>query len=377
MIPKRFSHDGFGKIFILKKIDALIGKPLIFISTLFSKKEGSSKFVFPVKRVLFVRPGGIGDAVLLLYAIKALKDVFPESEIEVLAEKRNGEIFKMVPWVKRLFLYDNPSDLIKVIFNSYDIVIDTEQWHYLSAFIVSLIRAKVKIGFATNNRKYVFDYKILYDHRDYEVTSFLNLLEPITRGVSNKVSIGQPIVDLKDVFCPISDDDPWIAISPGASIWERRWDKNNFKEIAQWLSDKNLRIVVVGGKRDKTIGDYITNFSENHLNLAGKLSLSGTAKVLSKCKFLITSDSGIMHLAIAVGTPVIALFGPGIEEKWAPRDKKSIVINRKYPCSPCTRFGYTPLCPYNVRCIKDITIEEVKEAINEILDKINSYSSLD
>jgi len=102
------------------------------------------------------------------------------------------------------------------------------------------------------------------------------------------------------------------------------------------------------------------------------VSILETAQILSQTKLLLTTDSGIMHLSIAVGTPVVALFGPGIEEKWAPRDGKSIIINKHLPCSPCTRFGYTPPCPYDARCMQEISVNEVKEAINALLAKINA-----
>ena len=90
--------------------------------------------------------------------------------------------------------------------------------------------------------------------------------------------------------------------------------------------------------------------------------------MLSRCQLLIGTDAGLMHLAYGVGTPVVALFGAGIEAKWAPRGQRARIINRRVPCSPCTRFGYTPRCPYQVRCLTEISAEEVRQAAQSILD---------
>jgi ADP-heptose:LPS heptosyltransferase len=74
-----------------------------------------------------------------------------------------------------------------------------------------------------------------------------------------------------------------------------------------------------------------------------------------------------MHVAYGVGTPTVSLFGAGIQRKWAPAGGIHIAINKNVPCSPCTKFGYTPKCPYDVRCLSGITVEEVKESVVTLL----------
>jgi heptosyltransferase-2 len=104
-------------------------------------------------------------------------------------------------------------------------------------------------------------------------------------------------------------------------------------------------------------------------DLTGKTTLMEAAAVLRRCRLLITADSGLMHLAVAVGTKTISLFGSGIEKKWAPQGKNHLVINKRPECSPCTRFGYTPGCAFDVACLSAITVDEVVAAALTVLDR--------
>ncbi len=361
-----FSHPETRRhIYWLKKLDNSLGSLLVKFYTTFPRK--ASKSALPPKEILIIRPGGIGDAVLVLPALNILHGCFSKSSIYILAERRNAGIFECIPYIRRVFLYDRNLELYWAMKRDYDLVIDTEQWHRLSAVVAYLTRAPMKIGFSTNERRGLFTHLIAYSHKDYEIFSFLKLFEPLVGKV--KIDLEKPFFPFINTKLRLDKDTTWVAIFPGASIKERRWPKERFKEIVRWLNKKGIKVILVGGMEDKKLADFIIEDNKLNLNLIGQLSLQQTASVLSQVKLLLTTDSGIMHLAIAVGTPVVALFGPGIEDKWAPRDKKSIVINKHFPCSPCTQFGYTPPCPYNARCMQEISKNEVKEAIYEILAK--------
>ncbi len=352
-------------IYWLKRLDNSLGPLLVKFCTTFFKKF--SKSVFPPREILIIRPGGIGDAVLLLPALDVLHNYFSKTSIYILAERRNAGIFECIPYIRHVFLYDKNLELYWAMKRDYDLVIDTEQWHHLSAVVAYLTRGPMRIGFSTNERRGLFTHPVAYSHKDYEIFSFLSLLEPLV--VKVKIDLERPFFPFINTKIRLDKDTTWVAIFPGASIKERRWPKERFKEIVKWLNKKGIKVVLIGGMEDKKLSDFIIEDNKLNLNLIGQLSLQQTASVLSQVKLLLTTDSGIMHLAIAVGTPVVALFGPGIEDKWAPRDKRSIVINKHLPCSPCTQFGYTLPCPYNARCMQEISTNEAKEAIYEILAK--------
>lgn len=328
-----------------------------------------------VRRVLFIRPGGIGDAVLLVPAINAFCAQYPQAKIEVLAEKRNAGVFELCPQVKQVFCYDCWQDWARFFSRNYDLIFDTEQWHYLSAVIARLLRAPIRCGFATNSRKYLFTDSVPYSHRSYEVDSFISLLNGLSE---NKfIPPASPYLSVKDevshrcdaLLRPLSGQS-YVVLFAGASILERRWGVRSFKDLAQRFCKHGLSVVVVGGAEDVALGEQIIADHDvpHGLNLAGKTTLAETAALLEKAVVLVSGDSGVLHLAVGVGCPTVSLFGPGIEEKWAPGCDKHRVVNLGLPCSPCTRFGTTPKCVDNGRCIQDITVEMVWAQVEDLLD---------
>ncbi len=350
---------------LIKSLDAIIGKPLCRIISA-AKPLGNPR---NISRILLIRPGGIGDAVLLLPVIATIKRLRPQAALHILAERRNAGIFALAPEIEATYCYDAAKDSIAVMRNRYDIILDTEQWHRLSAIVAKSLRAPMTIGFATNERKKLFTHAVSYSHEDYEVHSFLRLMQPLVGPVS--FAANQPFIALSNqltekagsVLRALSDR-RIVAIFAGASIRERKWGADKFHAVAGMLSDQGHGIVVVGGKHDLTEGETITEGVPRSLNLCGKLSLAETAAVLSRSQLLITGDSGIMHIGHGLGMKIVALFGPGREKKWAPQGPNIRVINKKLPCSPCTTFGYTPRCPKDAACMKAIEADEViREAI--------------
>ncbi len=352
----------------LKNIDKFIGSALVKILPPSPKHHTN----IPYQKFLFIRPGGIGDAVLLIPAIKALSSAFPECHIDILAETRNSGIFCLCPEVSNVYNYDRVSELISCVKQSYDVVIDTEQWHRLSAVTARIIRAETRIGFGTNSRRRLFSHAIPYYHQDYEAFSFFRLLTLLDVPVPGQLET--PFLKVPDSAIVSSeqllnqlDEDKHITIFPGASIKERRWGSFNCAQLSHSINQLGLRVIIVGGKEDKETGEKILEGNMG-INLAGKTSLAETAAVLSKTQLLVSGDSGILHLAVGLDVPTVSLFGPGIPDKWAPSGTNHIVINKQLPCSPCTRFGYTRPCSNGAKCIQDITPKEVFQAVNSLVN---------
>lgn len=252
-------------------------------------------------------------------------------------------------------------------------VIDTEQWHRLSAVVSYLTRANVRVGFSTNERKKLFTTTIEYSHNDYEVDSFLKLfgvllnplLPPFNKGRMGGFDIEKPFIGISTQNSELGTQNSklTIALSLEASIKEREWGIKKFSELADRLIQKGVEIVIIGKKR-------INGFNGKGIkNLTGELNLFETVMELSKVSLLVTGDSGIMHIAYGLGTPTVSLFGPGIENKWAPKGKNHIIINKKLSCSPCTKYGYTPSCPRDAECMRLITIDEVEDAVLKLISK--------
>lgn len=357
------------QILFLKWVDRVVGG--LVAGVLPAARGPESAMTVVPRRVLVIRPGGIGDAVLLIPALLGLKERFPTAEISVLAERRNCSVLSLCRIIDHLLLYDRPSQLARVLGGGYDVVIDTEQWHRLSAAVARLASAPVSIGFATNERKRLFSHQIDYSHDDYEALSFFNLLAPL--GISPPATLRAPFlavprsaaVRAEALLAPLSGA-PFVTLFPGASVKERQWGTERFREVAGSLAARGLPVVVVGGPDDELAGEIIVR-GTGGMNLAGKTTLVETAAVLARSLLLLSGDSGVLHIAVGLGVPTVSLFGPGIQAKWGPIGEAHTVLNRELPCSPCTRFGTTPPCAYRARCLSEITVPEVVSAIERRL----------
>jgi lipopolysaccharide heptosyltransferase II len=356
------------KIKLLKYSDKLIGALLARLLT-----TPLSQPVRNPKNILVIRPGGIGDAVLLIPAIRYLKKYYPDAEITLMGEKRNRAVFSLCPDVDKTINYDILRDLFTAIRGGYDIVIDTEQWHRLSAVVARFTGASLIIGYGTNERKRLFSQTVAYSHSDYEAKSFFNLLASM--AIAKHDELSTPFLVIPEVATQNAKimlgnlaTKSFVAIFPGASIPERRWGADKYGEVAARLNQSGIPVVVVGGKEDVADGEKIV-VGKSGLNLARKTSIAETAAVIYMSGLLISGDSGILHIGVGLGKPTVSLFGPGIAKKWAPCGPRHIVINKNLPCSPCTRFGNTPRCPINARCMADITVEEVVAAVEKLIGK--------
>jgi lipopolysaccharide heptosyltransferase II len=362
------------RIELLKITDALLGRLVAYLLP----RSGVTVPVTDIRRILIIRPGGIGDAVLLAPALVALRARYPGATITVMAERRNAAIFDLCPVPDRVLRYDVPRELRTALRGRYDLVIDTEQWHRLSAVVARLASSPVRIGYATNERSRLFTHLIAYSHEDYEVTSFFRILAPL--GIETPETVPVPFLSLprkareeSAVLLGSVAERDYQVIFPGASIPLRRWGAKRFRELARLLELDGRTIVVVGGEMD--IVDAETIAGKTGLNLAGRSSLAGTAAIIAGASLLISGDSGLLHMAVGLGTATVSLFGPGRQRKWGPRGSGDLVINHRVDCSPCTTFGSTPSCKYMVRCMEEITVEEVHRMVQGFYSEKNKESA--
>lgn len=383
------------KIQLLKQIDVIVGRPAVYLSRVIRPRNvgafdeenlanPSSEKQYNHLKILVIRPGGIGDAVLLFPALRILKEQYQGCMIDVLAEKRNAGIFDKYDLIHELILYDKSpiNSLLRIYKNKYDVVIDTEQWHRLSAVIAYLSRAPIKIGFNTNDRSKLFTHKVDYSHDDYESVSFLNLVSSLSQN-KHEFDVDNSFLSLpKDIHTNKLDDlndyaGRWsnmAGIFCGATVKERMWGTDNFLELTRYLIENNIGVVILGGSSEVGDSHQIAKSVgvEKVLNLAGQTSLLQTALIISKLDVFISADTGLMHIAYALGTPTVSLFGAGIEAKWGPKGKRNVILNKKLHCSPCTKFGYTPACQIDVKCLSDISVSEVGKAARSSLNLSDS-----
>ncbi len=355
------------RIRLIKFLDTLMGPWLI---QLFPESPKKTSQHTDLKKILVIRPGGMGDALLLLPVLKHISLKF-RTCIDILCEPRNQEIFLSVPFVHEVFSYQNIRSLIKVCTKQYNAVFDTEQSHFLSTVLSGLIRSDLRIGFKTCSRQKIYHQSVAYDHKTYEAEMFWQLfalaypMYPCFRFDFPYFNPGPDSVFSKKLSS--LKHKKFICLFPGATINERHWPENRWARVIDWIGTKNIIPVLIGGKKEKTICANIMAMcsTEKAVNMCARLFINETVQLFYNASILVSTDSGILHLGVLCNIPTISLFGPGIAEKWAPEGKKHIVINAGLCCSPCTRFGTTPPCPNHNECMKKITSDMVINGLRE------------
>lgn len=335
--------EGTSRIKTWKLLDYILGTFLTTICPAAKRREAPDK----ISHLLIIRPGGIGDAIFLLPILKMIRHARPAITIDILCEKRNVEIFtSQRNLCHNIFCYDKLKDIFAVSRKRYDIIIDTEQWHYLSALTAYFLKADYRIGFATRPRRSkLFHKKIDYRMDEYELENFKRLFEPVLKSQ-------QIPNDIQDSFEITQDAREWaqrtlrgenyLSLFLGASILPRRLTAAQAKDVIQTFAPQGYSIILLGGKdAQETAHDIKNSRPDTVMDFTGQTTLMQSAALIEHSRLFIGPDSGLMHLACAVGTPVIAIFGPGNVRKWGPQGAQHQIITKNLVCSPCTWFGYT------------------------------------
>ncbi len=359
---------GSAKIKFCKYVDFFLGT---LIACIVPGRAARKAFVPDWRSMLIIRPGGIGDAVFLLSILRKLKN--RGLTVDVLCERRNAPVFESQPEVvSKVYRYDDLRSLKRFLNNQYDVVVDTEQWHYLSAILGYLLKAKYHIGFASRPlRAKLFDRSVVYGLDEYELSNFAKLFalwikEGECADINASYEIAEDLQQWAQGFIPENS----ITLFLGASIPARRFTFEQSKELIRCVLDRGFTPVLLGGQDVQKEGEYLEQALQDKRikNCAGKTTFAQSAALIQRSRLFIGTDSGMLHLACAVRAPVVGVFGPGNKAKWGPRGAQHRTSSLDVECSPCTQFGYTlPTCHGSYRCMRQIKIKEVWRVAEKFL----------
>jgi heptosyltransferase II len=328
----------------------------------------------------------IGDAILALPMIQRLKRQYPESSIDCVAIPRTAEIFRSHPAVGNVIIYDkrNTDRGVRRIFgmahrlaeSSYDVALIPHR-SFRSALIPALARIPVRVGFDKSAGAFLMTNIVPYRSDIHEIERNLSLLQeigipaagrelPILIPDNDDSTFVQKILEDKG----ISSGSQLLAIAPG-SVWAtKRWLPDKYAGLVRMLYEKGFYTVLIGGTEDESLCKRVAHESGcNPLVVAGQLSLLQSAALLRRVKVLVTNDTAPMHLAVAVGTPVVAIFGATVPAFgfYPYGDSDSVVEITGLPCRPCSIHGGNT-CPIKTfDCMKGIS---EKAVIDEVLKRI-------
>ena len=263
-------------------------------------------------RNLFITLSNIGDAILTIPALQVLHDALPNHRIDIVADPRSAGLFQHCPWLGELFVLHKRRGwagrlalVRRLRRRRYDVAVDLR-----TEVLAWLLRAGRRCTRLNTPRV-----------GGHAVLRHLAVVQPLSRGSPPATRVW------------LSDDERaqaarmlarlpgtrWLACAPGANWPGKIWPLTHFQELLARLCDQFDAVIACGGPKDFALAAALTRSSPlPAVNLAGETSLLQAAAVLERAAYFIGNDSGPGHLAAAVGTPTLTLFGPGQPERYHP-----------------------------------------------------------
>lgn len=336
------------------------------------------------KRILIVEVNWLGDVLFSTAAIKAIKDKYPKSFLACMVVKRCSQILEDNPSVDEVILFDEKSShkslVSKVKFivslrkENFDTVFLFHR-SFTRAIICYLAGIKRRVGYYREKTGFLLTDKVeTPDNSLHRAEFFINLISKTgieTKDKRYEFFINPKAVDkVVDLLAKagITREDNYIAINPGGNWDPKRWPAEYYAQLADRISQEiGVKIVVLGAKKDIGLAQRINSKMRNEaIILAGETNLKELGALLKMAKVVVSADSGPMHLAAALGVPVVAIFGPTTPRITGPFNPQAehIILQKDVGCPvPC----YEVSCVDN-KCMKAITVDEVFKAVKKILN---------
>ena len=335
-----------------------------------------------LRKILVIKPSALGDVIHGLPVLHALRLRFPGAELHWVVAKGFAGILEGHPLIDRLWIIDKdawkkPRNLPRTCWEigklwrdlrneKFDLVIDL-QGLFRSAAIGLFTGTENRVGFdhAREGAKFSYKYRVVTDTEEHKaktktelhsVLKNLRLAEFVGCEPADPVFTLPPLGEAPDI---VRSMPRYAVIAPSAGTLVRRWPAESFGRLASLLP---IPSIVVGGKSDAALGDKVARLSGSRaVSLAGKTSLKELGAIIRDAQFMVSPDTGPMHLAAALNVPSFAIFGPTSPFRNGPYGKIHTVIRLDLPCSLCfTRKA----CP-DWKCIREITPEMVLKVICE------------
>lgn len=344
-----------------------------------------------INKILMIKFFGIGNLVMLLPTIKAIRERYPEARIDMFTLFQNKEVLQNNSFINNTYFITNKNfisfafeylaNVIKLRKEKYDLILDFEQFAKTSTVFGLMIGGRERVGFDTpgQNRGIGYTKKVAYLDYKHMVETFFRIAKGAGIEKADLSLLKLDISDeeqkrteqfLKDKH--VEKDDTIIGIHMGSGInmmTQRRWENDKFARLADRLIDKyKIKIIFTGAGVDEAelVEHTLAMMKNSVINAANKLTLKELAALIERSCFFISNDTAPVHIASAMGTPVVGFYGPNTPYLYGPRGKNDLVFYRDLFCSPCiTNYNSKISKCNNPICIEDISVEEVFERIEK------------
>ncbi len=330
-------------------------------------------------KILIIRLSSIGDIILTSPFIRQTRIAFPEAQIDYIVKKQFSELLIFNPHIDNVCSLgtskknEKMTELRKKIKKQkYDLIFDLHN-NFRSNWLTNGL-SKRKIKKDKFNRALLV-YTGLNRYRQVTPIPLRYLQTGKKAGIKddgNGLDLFWPnrYEQLADrIIAQIKTSAGFFALAPGAAHFSKRWPIERFRELIEHiLSKTQSAIIILGSKKEQAeLGSLVID--PKVMNLAGKLSLLESATILNRARGLVTNDSGLMHMASAVQTPLVALFGSTVKELgFFPFRCKHVVLEKAdLNCRPCSHIGRKDCPKKHFKCMLDLSTEMVFDALQNLV----------
>ena len=344
-----------------------------------------------ISKILLWMPNWIGDVVLALPAIQALFNSYPDAKISVAVRAPSHRLLEghaaidsiyEIPSGGSIGFWDQTRFAKSLSKNNFDLGVAFPN-SFKSALLLRLTGAKCRLGYNTEIRDVFLTHSVEKDdvvNKLHRVDYFLNILSPLkikkmetrfmpTVKIDSRIKAKEVLADLN-----VRHGEFLVAIHPGGSKLPRRWHMERFGILCQkLLKEYDAKVVLLGDESEHDILKPIASFCpSDKVFCLTSLSLPESAAVISKCKIFIGNDSGMMHIAAMMNTPLVGIFGPGSPQTTGPfmDSDRFEIVTQNFPCSPCRQNFFNeckPSAHNKPYCIEDISVKDVMEAVERLV----------
>ena len=336
----------------------------------------------PSRRILVVLDFSVGDIVMNHTLLCLLKQHEPNLEIDVIAPPMAQGLIKRMPEVRRHFSLDVRS--IRLLSRKWvNTCSDLRRGGYGqailiprstgAAWLILFSKIKIRTGFKQVRPGLINDQRGGRPGNFHQKTTGLL---PKGMPVSDHLPYPHLQTDEKEISKTVGcfgmdiSNKPLIVLAPGASRWgAKKWPIEYFVQLSEMLIGK-YHVCVMGGNQEFALGQAISaEHPQDITNLCGKSSIGEAVDVIAAAKCIVANDSGLMHVAGAVRTPIVGIYGPTSPKVYPPLSESKEILWRNTLCSPC----YLNQCPYGHHaCMVDITPQEILEKLTSLINASSS-----
>ncbi len=345
--------------------------------------------VSDIKRVVVRGTNWVGDSVMTVPALRALRRVLPDANITLAIRPSAKGIFSEVEFIDDVLVYDRR--------NALSVFSQVREWRrrrfdlavlfqnaFEAALIPFLAGVPLRFGYATESRQAMLTHPLpLPNWRSskHEVFYYLYLvtaLEQLLTGTSTVCETDPDIslaisesrkAEAADLLRSygVNDEKSVVAICPGSiNSRAKRWPAERYAALADRLMDQQRQVVLIGSKDELEVTNEVTSRMRNQpVVMTGKTTLDQITAVLGHVDLVVTNDTGPAHIAAALGCPTIVIFGPTNPLTTRPFSFKAEVIRHPPDCAPCMLRD----CPIDHRCMTAITVDEIFEHAHALLKR--------